>query len=216
MVEKRNGENRMSVFSMLDFRYAWYRYKVKGVLREIKKGFLFSYQRITKGYCDYDRYSVHDWFLKIMPIMIRDMKEHLHGYPEAAEGLSQRLILEDENQDHGFQAWKDTLEQMAFLFNEADEKTCQKKNPYEKEHQQALNEFIEKYGLFGEKLMTEEEQEQKNQTGNTTMHFMSELPEYEELDRLYMEEDAKLQAYRCKCKDEAMELFNCWFWHLWD
>lgn len=43
------------------------------------------------------------------------------------------------------------------ICKEANEGTCRKKNPYEKEHDLAREEFTAKYGMFGEKLKTEEE-----------------------------------------------------------
>jgi hypothetical protein len=48
------------------------------------------------------------------------------------------------------------------------------------------------------------------------MHFMSELPEYEEISRLYMEEEKRLMAYREKCKDEVFDLTKKYFFALWD
>ena len=48
---------------------------------------------------------------------------------------------------------------MEFLFREANEKTCCRKNPYEDAHNQARETYIQKYGMFGEKLKTKEEKE---------------------------------------------------------
>jgi hypothetical protein len=45
---------------------------------------------------------------------------------------------------------------------------------------------------------------------------MSELPEYEEIDRLYKEANEELYKYRDQCKNQALELFSKWFWALWD
>ena len=60
-------------------------------------------------------------------------------------------------EEENIRKWDRILGRMEFLFREANEDTCRKKNPYEKEHDLAREEFTEKYGMFGEMLKTEEE-----------------------------------------------------------
>lgn len=48
------------------------------------------------------------------------------------------------------------------------------------------------------------------------MHFMREVPEFEEINRLYLEEEKKLAEYREKCKDEVFDLMKKYFFALWD
>lgn len=60
---------------------------------------------------------------------------------------------------------------MIFLFREADESSCQKKNPYEDEHMKMLEEFAQKYGHFGEMLETAEEKEERMKTGGAYSTF---------------------------------------------
>ena len=73
--------------------------------------------------------------------------------------------------------WDKILDEMIFLFREMNDETCQKKNMYKKEHEDALQEFEAKYGIFGEKL----EKEKKNKLGRV-LHFPSELPEYKDIE----------------------------------
>ena len=78
--------------------------------------------------------------------MIHDLRVNSHGYPSFFEGP------EEEN----IRKWDRILGRMEFLFREANEDTCRKKNLYEEEHDLAQEEFTTKYGMFGEKLKTKE------------------------------------------------------------
>ncbi len=49
-----------------------------------------------------------------------------------------------------------------------------------------------------------------------TVHFLHEIPEYEKIDRLYMEEERQLWNYWDECKEKAFRMFTDWFWNLWD
>jgi transcriptional regulator with XRE-family HTH domain len=102
--------------------------------------------------------------------------------------------------------------QQIFLFREADEETCLRKNPFEEEHDRISGEFVSRYGLFGEKLQTEEEKNSQHKR----MYFASELPEYKEAEERYFSEEQVLDQYRNDCKDKAFQLFSHWFFALWD
>lgn len=102
---------------------------------------------------------------------------------------------------------------MIFLWREIDEETCSKKNPYEEEYDKAFDEFYHKYGLFGSKFQTEKENQKG---GRTRIHFMSDLPEYQEISAKYEKEEKLLNEYRCSCKDEAMDMLKKYFYDLWD
>ena len=65
---------------------------------------------------------------------------------------------------------------MEFLFREANEETCHRKNPYEEAYDQAREAFTRKYGMFGEKLKTEEEKGQEKDQGDYCVHTMSVMP----------------------------------------
>ena len=41
----------------------------------------WSSQRVKNGYCSYDVCDIDNWFLEIMPRMIRDLKENFTGHP---------------------------------------------------------------------------------------------------------------------------------------
>ena len=109
------------------------------VLRNIK----YSFQRITRGYCDKDLWNIDYWFMNLMPDMLQQFKDTKHGSPSC---LGTEYV--DEHgiscNDECHSEWDRILDNMIFLFREMNEETCQKKNPYQKEHDNILQEFEEK------------------------------------------------------------------------
>lgn len=84
-------------------------------------------------------------------------------------------------------------------------------------YSKAMDEFTERFGLFGNKLQTEKElEENRKRGGGGTIHFMDELPEYKEISDKYREEEKRLEEYRRKCKDEAIDMLKQYFYDLWD
>lgn len=190
-------------YSAIEFRPKGFENPIKTVKRW-KANLICAYQRIRYGYCYRDVWSIDWWFLHIVPNMLLDLKETAHGFPSSLEG------------ETGEKQWNAILEEMAFLFQEAREDTCQRKNPYEDAFDQKLKEFTEKYGIFGEKLKTEEEKKREKETGFIRHHSMDELPEYKEISDQYYEEARKLSGYRKECRDKGLKMFQEWFDNLWD
>ena len=197
-----------NVWNKTDFWYERKRpWKIPGlVLRNIK----YSFQRVTKGYCDKDIWNIDYWFMNLMPDMLQQFKDTKHGSPSC---LGTEYV--DEHGifciDECHAEWDKILDEMIFLFREMNEETCQKKNLYQKEHEDVLQEFEAKYGIFGEKL----EEGKKNKLGRV-LHFPSEIPEYKDIEEKYYAEEKALKQYREDCKNEALELFSKWFYSLWD
>ena len=205
--------------------YSCFEQRERGFINPIKhvkrwgRNIKHSYQRIKYGYCDRDVWSIDWWFLNVVPNMLEDLKETTHGYPCMPNNLSQALVdtgAPEEVDEEGMERWKDILSEMIFLFREANEDTCTKKNPYEEEHDRAFIEFTEKYGLFGDGLKTDEEKAEEERKGSYRMYMPSDVPEYKELSELYFAEERKIDEYRYECKDKGMDLFKEWFWNLWD
>lgn len=87
-----------------------YKYKLKDGLNELKwKG-----QRFKRGYSDCDTWNIDNWFLTIMPKMLQDLKDNLHGHPV------------EMNQEE----WENLLDKMIYCFKEANEDTCSKINEF--------------------------------------------------------------------------------------
>ena len=167
----------------------------------IKSSFVskkWAKQRAKKGYCELDTYSVSDWFLNTLPDMLEEIKKNYTGYP-------------DELKE---QEWNEILSRLIFLLREANDDTCSKVNPYDKEYNFMLKEFRAKYGEWGEKLLTNEEKAEAKKNGSSCICLPSDMPEYKKICEQYSEEERKLSAYREQFKNEALELFSKWFYRL--
>lgn len=175
----------------------------KHILRSVK----YSIQRIRYGYCDMDTWGIDDWFLHVVPNMLNELRANCTGYPANIEG---------ETEEERIKNWDKILNRMEFLLREANEDTCEKKNPYEKEYRKCQEEFRNKYGVFGEKLKTKEEKEEERKSGCRISHSMAAAPEYQKVCKKYFEAEKKLDNYRNDCLHEGLELFRKWFWNLWD
>lgn len=210
-----------SVFWPDDYSYQIRKniFKIPGLLI---RDFKYCWQRITRGYCDRDIWSIDDWFLGVVPDMLQQLKDTRHGSP----GILGENYANEEGiicNDTCHSEWNKILGEMIFLLREASEDTCMRKNPMEEEHCRIFSEYTKQYGLFGEKLQMEEEKEKEGKTwkggksaNSFVMHFASELPQYEEAENRYIEENRKLEEYRDECKNQGLGLFTKWFWHLWD
>ncbi len=138
--------------------------------------------------------------------MIHDLRVNSHGYPSFFEGP------EEEN----IRKWDRILGRMEFLFREANEDTCRKKNLYEEEHDLAQEEFTTKYGMFGEKLKTEEEIAREKREHTHRLYMLSDVPEYVEISGKWLAAEGELREYRDKCLKQGMELMTKYFRNLWD
>ena len=102
------------------------------------------------------------------------------------------------------------------VFWEANEDTCRKKNLYEEEHDLAQEEFTTKYGMFGEKLKTEEEIAREKREHTHRLYMMSDVPEYVEISGKWLAAEGELREYRDQCLKQGMELMTKYFRNLWD
>ena len=203
----KQPESRVWHPFMKDSYYAaWKKSYFFGVAKEVCRDIRRSIQRVFRGYCDYDLYSIFDWFLAIMPEMLREYKETRCGSPVMDEAYFREG---KEQSDKNQKAWDAVLDRMIFLLREADEKTCSLKNAYEEAYAKAADAFYERYGTFGEKLNTEKKDKNR-------MRFPGDVPENREISRQYFEEEKRIAEYRVQCKDELFRLFSKWFFDLWD
>jgi hypothetical protein len=199
------------------YHWAWYEEKLSGIIKELGREIRYCHQRICRGYCDHDIFSIYDWFLGIMPSMLEEFRDNLHGCPDAPGLVSHRVFPDDADKDtESMKVWTAILDKMVFLLKEADENTCGRTNQYEEAFHNASREFEEKYGEWGEKLLTLKEQDDMKNNRGQRIYFPGDVEEYKELSDQYMEEERVIAAYRRDCKDEALKLFSEWFFDLWD
>ena len=214
MFKKKIVDDPMNVWNRYDFAMAGCGKKSKllSKIRHFCSCIKWSKQRIVRGYSDRDVWEMFSFLQTIIPDMLQTLKDTRMGSPgylgqnyTNEEGILVNDICHEE--------WDKILDQMIFLWREIDEDTCSQKNPYDEEHSKAMEEFYEKYGLFGDGLQTEKE---LGDNKNRAIHFMDELPEYKEISDKYRAEDKRLEEYRNQCKDEAFELLKEYFFSLWD
>ena len=207
---------------MKKIKYSCFVRKGRGEINPFKlvrrwgRNIKYAYQRIRYGYCDRDIWSIDSWFLGVFPNMLEDLKGTTHGYPNTHSVYSHALVgtgAPEKVDEDGMDRWKDILSEMIFLFREANPDTCTQVNKYKEEYDKAFEEFTKKYGLFGEKLLTEDD---KRETGSTRWYMLGDVPEYKEISNLYHDECRRIDEYRNECKDKGLDLLKKWFWNLWD
>ena len=201
----------LNVWDKRNFQMSGFRGFLKCFARHIK----WSYQRVSRGYSDSDLWDIYSFLQKLIPDMLERYKDRKHGSPSH---LGQNVTNEDGFLDNltCHEEWDKILDQMIFLWRESDEDTCTQKNEYEEDHEKAFLEFTDTYGVLGEKLQTEKEIQEGKKYNYRTVHFMSEIPKYKEIDRKYMDREDELRKYRIECKDKAMDMLKQYFFDLWD
>ena len=206
-------------------------------IKEYRQNLRYRRQRAKRGWSEKDTWDIDHWFLDVVPQMLEYLKDHHTGFPrdlqkEYVNTHSSELNMTCEeycswSADENFEGyklrektdevccrlWNGILDRMIFLLREAGEDTCSVKNPYEEENRRIHMEFSKKYGILGEKLLKPED---IYPNGAKRLYTPADLPEYKETAELYLKESIKLDEYRDRCKTEAINLFNKWFWNLWD
>lgn len=178
-------------------------------------------QRIKRGYCDEDVWSIDFWFCKTIAPMLRQLAKTTHGCALLDENgdVIYKENTSSEELDIYAKRWEGTLLHMAFLADEMQEDTCSMINPFKKENDRIHKTFTKKYGFWGEKLNTEEDKKKK-ENGFYTMYTPADDPihgeEYRKIMVQYSEYEDKIADYMEKCKEEFFLLFSKYFKHLWD
>lgn len=75
------------------------RYRIQSLMASLR----WKIQRFKRGYSDVDVWEFESWFLEIIPKMLTQLKEELHGHPVDME----------------FEDWEKYLEKMIDHFNVA-------------------------------------------------------------------------------------------------
>ena len=171
-------------------------YQLRYEFEQIGSAMKSKWQRGTKGYSTVDTWSVYNWFEEIIPRILTDYKNNLHGCP------AQFTVREDgtefQNVEEGMEAWKAILERMIFCFTEMNEDQCSMKNEYAEAY----------HNLFEHEKFWE-----NNQPNKPFEFYKNKNPE---LEQNYHKREKEIDNYRNKMKDEGFDLFKKYFWNLWD
>ena len=183
---------------------------------------LYAKQRAEQGFCDRDVWHIAHWFYSTIGPMLRQLAEKGHSYApldEKGNRTSSAFSTKEELKVFA-KRWEDTLLRMAFLADEMDDDKCSMKNPYEEERDRVYKTFKEEYGHNGEKLRTEEEAKEEEETGIYRWRDPEDDPvhgkEYKKILDKHLAYDTKIKRYQNKCKNEFFRLFSKHFWDLWD
>lgn len=196
-----------SVFLLSSVKNCFKRKEFRSIPEEIFRDLKCCVQRIKKGFCYRDIWNINSWFLCVIPDMLDELKRTAHGFP--SRFLKNDGPYTDEEIDKASAKWKAILSRMAFLFREANEETCQRKNPYDEEYSIVFHKFIERFGFNGKWV-------KKKDGTRVFIHNLSDIPKYRKLDENYHRVEKELYEYRSNCLKKAMSMFVKYFNDLWD
>lgn len=197
-----------NVFLLSSVRDYIIRREFHKIPQEVFNDFKCCVQRIKNGFCDRDIWNINSWFLNVIPDMLDELKNTAHGFPSRFLKKNDGTDT-DEDIDSGAEKWNKILARMAFLFREANEENCQRKNPYDEEYSAVLHKFIKRFGFNGKWV-------KKKDGTRVFIHDLSDIPKYRKLDENYHKVEKELLEYRSDCLKKAMAMFAKYFNDLWD
>ena len=177
------------------------------VLKEAYRNLKCCVQRIKNGFCYRDIWNINDWFLNVMPDMLDELERTGHGFPLSF--LKNANTASAEENDKAAEEWRKVLTEMAFLFREANEETCSRKNPYDKEYTEVLHSFFKRFGFNGKWV-------KKKDGTRVFVHRLDDIPKYKELCENYRKTEKELCKDRENCHRKALLMFAEYFNDLWD
>lgn len=80
-------------------------------IKIFKRGIKFAYQRITRGYSDYDVYDLDFYISNLLSEMLNHLADTTNGYPCGV----------DEEIENGYEKWQEELRQAAKYIKDATE-----------------------------------------------------------------------------------------------
>lgn len=194
-----------SVWAYLNFR-PWYRIDL--FVKELFKGIKWSFQRINKGYCDYDRYDIADWVASVLPKMLRDFAVKTNSFPDFnrvndyLKDFGKEPILRNYDEDKILTAWQDIIYQVA---NELED-SC--KVDYENFLTSSFfNDLTDNYWDYQRKSTTRK--------GVLEMEVINE-DEYNRASKNFYEHFNEFYTKKREDFNEAMRKFSLIFRNLWD
>jgi len=133
---KRQNDDAFNVSCILNvYESIWKKRNPSDFIRPIK----YARQRARKGYCDRDIWCFYNWFLDIMPEMLKEFRDSTSGFPDEfmvdeyennrqdyphveKEHLWVKIDDEQSNYEYGlikdkaFRKWKDAINEIITEF----------------------------------------------------------------------------------------------------
>jgi len=177
-------------------------YRIIEKIKDFPRNLKHIYQRARKGYSYRDLWSIDYWFMEIMPKMLSDFKNNLHGCP--AQFTTNDDGTQNQDIEKGMKEWEDIIDRMIFCFKEMNDDVCSMKNEYKEGYFNQLHKSNEDWLIpCGEK-------------DGGKLYRMNEGELNPELGENYHKKELEIEEYKNKMKNEGFELFSKYFWNLWD
>ncbi len=193
-------------------------YGLWNFIKHIPTFIKWSHQRIHKGYCDRDYYCFKYWFEELVPEMLEELNKNRHGYFQIDENgkvFHSNAEISDEQEKVYSERYGNMLKEIARYLRESTKECCSMKNPYDEALHEIYDAFEKKYGLTGEKLMSEEERKKAKETGEypyySPRNVPDEFPEFEEIRQKHYEYRVKIWVHMKKCREIALKKFAQYF-----
>lgn len=162
------------------------------LVRYIKRSLKWRWQRITRGFSEGDIWWMHTYLQRLLSDMLQYLKGHHMG-------SSVFLNHTDEPEDDScHEEWDKILNQMIFLWRESYEYSSSKKNPYEEDYMEMLDNYYDKYGP------------------NMGFAMIRNDSKYKKTSDKYEKAESEITQYREECKDKALDMLKEYFYLLWD
>ncbi len=183
-------------------------------------------QRAKRGFSDYDLYEIDSWFLTIIPEMIDELIKRRRGYPIFIEdeylkekGLEINKLTEEKKlmmSRECSKRWENILIDIKRTFLDTRKETCSYKNKYKKEYNKAFREYLDEYGLFGDKIKNNSFIKNSSDgssivTLDNNPYCFDKMNKYKNIYVLYHNEEEQIEKYINKAKSKALTLFRKYF-----
>lgn len=187
-----DGSLPLTSMNCLTFGYMPWRYPGNWFrnIRQFFRTLTMAWQRITRGYCYWDLFSIDYWHSNVMARALLDFKENAYSYPGKGAASTP-------------EGWVRILEEIALNFWACDEN-----------NEAFLNEYED---VFHEVLDKRMRQETESDYGLTITYSDDGITaegraNVEKWRDRFRENEEK----RNKCKNRAMAKMQEWYYHLWD
>ena len=173
--------------------------RIRYTIRKCK----WVWQRATRGYADCDTWDIRGWFLGVMPEILKDMAQDMHGIPYAYVTKDLKPVKDHNETDVVMteDVWKMIILRMAADFRKADEESYEIKNPMEEE-------WLRMHESYREEI--------KKDRSTDCISPARMKPEWKEITDRYLEEEKKIAQKRQAHFNRGILYFREWFWDMWD